>query len=119
MVITHQDRNGQFWRFNIDCTNEQGEKIRRALAGVRNMGRARNLSITELTEEYAAGDLFANVEAALLRGLADTFPVRAALEPQGLRPGVPTEPQPVQAAPSLFPEAAADEPAPRFWWERD
>lgn len=121
MEITHRDRNGQYWRFGIDCTAEQGETIRRALAGVRNMGRPHALSISALMEEHNAGEVFANVETAILRGLADAFPVRKTPEP--------TPPQPQQehntpgqrfaAPPRSVPEAADDEPAPRYWWERD
>ena len=115
MEITHRDRNGQYWRFNIDCTAEQGEKIRQTLAGVRNMGRARALSISALMEEQAAGRIFADVETAILRGLADAFPYRETPEPQGLRnrpEPTPPQPQPVQVTP-------ADDTAPRYWWERD
>lgn len=127
MEITHRDRNGQYWRFGIDCTAEQGETIRRALAGVRNMGRPHALSLSALMEEHNAGEVFANVETAILRGLADAFPVRITPEPEG-RPD-PTPPQPQQehntpgqrfaAPPRSVPEAADDEPAPRYWWERD
>lgn len=119
MEITHRDRNGQYWRFGIDCTAEQGETIRRALAGVRNMGRPHALSISALMDEQAAGEVFANVETAILRGLAAAFPVQDAAKPQALRKPTPPQPQPVQAA-ALFPEGTADdEPAPRYWWERD
>lgn len=114
MEITHRDRNGNYWRFGINCTPEQADTIRRALAGVRNMGRPAALSIGALIEETNNAPLFADIETAILRGLAAAFPYRT-----------PTPPQPQQGRPTpgrLFPEPEApadDEPAPRYWWERD
>lgn len=118
MEITHRDRNGQYWRFGINCTPEQAETIRRALAGVRNMGRPHVLSISALIEEQAAGGIFADVETAILRGLADAFPVRITPEP-------PTPQEPPKKEPGPAPlrtirnSNADDEPGPRYWWERD
>lgn len=130
MVIQHRDRNGQYWRFCIDCTTEQADAIRRALAGVRNMGRPAALSISAIMEEQAAGEIFAAVETAILRGLADTFPVQIAPEPQPRRDPTPTpQEQPkTETAPGLINpgplrvihnSAADDEPGPRYWWNRD
>lgn len=111
MGITHQDRNGKYWRFGINCTPEQADIIIRALAGVRNMGRGA-LSIKALIEETENAPLFDNIETAILRGLAAAFPYRTPTPPQQVGTGTGR----------LFPEPEApadNEPAPRYWWERD
>lgn len=116
MIITHTDRNGKGWRFDIDCTERQGEKLRRALFAVRRMGLAENCSLSALLEEREERALFESIERAMLRGLADAFPVRQTpLRPLSwMRRRTPPPTPPPAPAPA---PAADDEPAPGYWWE--
>ena len=129
MEIHHRDRNGKNWVFLIDCTPEQADRIREALARLRNMGRAGVPSLSGIAKDEQNGPLYASVEAAMLRGLADAFPaVPRRQDPQ------PTPPRPqgaATAAPTPQPEPyrgeipgelrtvadAADE-RPAYWWEQ-
>jgi len=111
--VTHRDRRGNVWRFGINCTREQRETIRRALAGVRNMGNRDALTLSRLLADADNPDgnpaVFADVEAAMLRGLAERFPVRVC---RGLKLEPPEqEPAPWNAA------TAADESPGPYWWE--
>ena len=111
-TLTHTDRRGNVWRFGIDCTRPQYDTIRGALAAVRNMGNRRALSISALMDAERNGELFADVEAAMLRGLAARFPVPSP---------APREPARQQAAPTRSTAPALDDPADdetpgRFWW---
>lgn len=109
-TLTHTDRRGRVWRFGIDCTRPQYEAIRGALAAVRNMGNRRALSISALMDAERNGELFADVEAAMLRGLADRFP-----EPQRQQPT--QQARPMQSPAPVPEETAADETPGRYWWE--
>lgn len=113
-TLTHTDRRGNVWRFGIDCTRPQYDTIRGALAAVRNMGNRHALSISGLMEAERTGGLYADIEAAMLRGLAERFPVPAPPQPQPKR--IEQQPATPQAA---APDGlnAADDPAPGYWWE--
>lgn len=108
-TLTHRDRRGRVWRFGIDCTRPQYDTIRGALAAVRNMGNRHALSISAIMDAERNGELFADVEAAMLQGLAARFP----------------EPQPVQEtrqarpmqSPAPVPEENERETRPGYWWE--
>jgi len=123
-IIQHRDRRGNVWRFGIDCTPAQSETIRGALAAVRNMGGRAVLSISGILEAERNGPLYADIEGALLRGLAERFPA-----PQRIAPGIaptPPKPQPVQEpqrtappmqSPAPVPEEPEQETRPGYWWE--
>ena len=128
MEIQHRDRNGKFWRFRIDCTPEQADAIRAALACVRNMGRGPALSLANLKSDAENGPLYAAIEAALLRGLADAFPLtppRQDPPPTHERREAPADPPPTPSQPQPY---AAEIPGtlrvvetderPGYWWER-
>lgn len=109
MEIIHQDRNGNNWRFGIDCTERQADRIRGALAGVRNMGNRDALSMSAVMDadgSRATAELYAAVENALLQGLAERFP---APEPQPVR-----DPGPQHSPAPAVPD---DETAGGYWWE--
>lgn len=93
MEITHRDRNGNYWRFVINCTPQQGEQIRRTLAGVRNMGNRAALSISAIIDADANGPLYAEFENAVLQGLAARFPAdQERRTPQPVQGGKPKRP---------------------------
>lgn len=108
-ILTHTDRRGRAWRFGIDCTRHQYEAIRGALAAVRNMGNRAGLGLPALMDAERNGALFADIEAAMLQGLAQRFP-----EPQqGTR-----QARPMRPPNAVLDEADADEAAPGYWWEK-
>lgn len=93
MEITHRDRNGNYWRFVINCPPQQGEQIRRTLAGVRNMGNRAALSISAIIDADANGPLYAEFENAVLQGLAARFPAdQERRTPQPVQGGKPKRP---------------------------
>lgn len=108
MIIEHTDRAGKTWRFSIPCERSQGEAIRRALAGVRNMRTAPALCLTQILQnEPREAALFGAVEAALLNGLLSAFPVQPTAEERERE---------AEAAP-LAELSANEEGRPRYWWE--
>lgn len=128
MEIHHRDRTGKNWVFLIDCNPEQAERIREALARVRNMGRAGVPSLSGIAKDEQNGPLYASVEAAMLRGLADAFPAASRRQdptpgpgrPQGAADAPPTpQPEPYRGElPGTLRTVsdAADE-RPPYWWE--
>ena len=128
MEIHHRDRTGKNWVFLIDCNPEQAERIREALARVRNMGRAGVPSLSGIAKDEQNGPLYASVEAAMLRGLADAFPAASRRQdpapgpgrPQGAADAPPTpQPEPYRGElPGTLRSVsdAADE-RPPYWWE--
>lgn len=114
-ILTHRDRRGKLWRFGLDCTAHQCALFRRELHKLCRLGvELHPLSIAGMTEDIENGDFFADVEAAILHGLADAFPP----PPEFCTGAENMPPVPQDAGPlprPVIPTPADDRP--RFWWE--
>ena len=74
MRITHVDRTGHPWTFDIDCTPEQGRMFERLLLSARNVGNREelNLSYWDRAEDNTA---FRNeIEHVVLTALQEWVP---------------------------------------------
>lgn len=71
MTIEHIAKNGQRWKFPIDCTPYQAKLLRRMLYAMRSVGSREGLTLTYL-ENAQDNDVFlADAENTILQALED------------------------------------------------
>ena len=115
-TLTHVDRTGAAWRFGVVCTRRELDALRDILAGIgrRRPGAAR-LSLSALIADSDGEKLFTDFEAAMLHGLAQSFPNRPPTPPRLQDP--PPPPPREDPAPQLCSPAPDVEGAGRYWWD--
>jgi len=88
--VTHQDRNGKAWRFDVDATPYQTLLFRRVLRAIRDVGRgAEALSLSYLADADANDAFLSTVEGVVLSALSDRYKT-----PTASTPAPPPKPQP-------------------------
>lgn len=88
--MTHQDRNGKAWRFDVDATPYQTLLFRRVLRAIRDVGRGGEaLSLSYLADAEANDAFLSTVEGVVLSALSDRYKT-----PTASTPAPPPKPQP-------------------------
>ena len=110
MIVTHKDRNGKAWRFDLrDATPYQMGLFRRVLYSVRNVVKAEGLTLAYLADLYGNDAFLDEIEAAVLAALSQRFPA----------PQEPPRPSKVSGTPatSTADTKRADDEPTRYYWE--
>lgn len=114
MNVTHQDRNGKAWRFDVDATPYQTLLFRRVLRAIRDVGRGGEaLSLSYLADADANDAFLSTVEGVVLSALSDRYRTPTASTPTP--PPNPTpkpQPRPVAEADT---DQDRDERKPYYW----
>lgn len=133
MRITHTDRAGGRWVFDLSCTPYMANLFRRLLRSIRSVGSHEALTLSYLTDAQANDDFLRNAELAILQALKDWAAA-----------GITQTPAPKYEAPDILEiptvrlteantDTTGDRPAPTaeaetpvtveerepYYWERD
>jgi len=116
MIVTHKDRNGKAWRFDLrDATPYQMGLFRRVVYAVRNVVKAEGLTLAYLANLDGNDAFLDEIEAAVLSALSQRFPApQEQARPARVSGTVNVNPSTVSG--TVNTNRADDEPT-RYYWE--
>jgi len=122
-TIEHTDRQGNAWRFTLDCTLQQANSINEILAGFRVMGGRQLLTITGILNADDNARFYADLENVFLSALSQRFP-HVPAQPQAVtsesEPAADEQgPATIAAATAATTPAAVQEKQKTYWWDDD
>ena len=112
MRISHVDRNGKPWTFDVDCTPVQGQLFQRLLTFVRCIGNREELTLTYL-EDWAGNTAFRDEMEHVVLSALQQWTGTATHEPVTPTPTTTaTEPPPTPSG-----NDDDDDGTPHYYWE--